>query len=152
MALDTVWQDVRYALRGLLHNLGFSTTAILSAILGIGSSLAILTVTDNLLLRLLPYRDSSRLVIVWERNVRQTREDHNVVSPGNYFDWKRQNDVFESMAGFRTATSVLTVGSRSEQLEKQLVTADLFPLLGVQPVRGHLFTAEDDKPGANAAL
>ena len=118
MALDTVWQDVRYALRGLLHNLGFSTTAILSAILGIGASLAILTVTDNLLLRSLPYRDSSRLVIVWERNVRQTREDHNVVSPGNYFDWKRQNDVFESMAGFRAATSVLTVGSRSEQLVK----------------------------------
>lgn len=84
--------------------------------------------------------------------MREAGEDHNVVSPGNYLDWKRQNDAFESMAGFRAATSVLTVGSRSEQLVKQLVTADLFPMLGVQPVRGHLFTVEDDKPGVNSAL
>jgi putative ABC transport system permease protein len=152
MALDTIWQDVRYAVRGLLRNLGFSATAILSLLLGIGASLAIFTVTDSLLLRSLPYRDSGRLVMVWERNMRKAGEDHNVVSPGNYLDWKRQNDVFESMAGFRTATSVLTVASRSEQLVKQLVTADLFPLLGVQPVRGRLFTAEDDKPGVNSAL
>lgn len=152
MALVTIWQDIRYALRGLLNNRGFSATAILSLVLGIGASLAIFTVTDNLLLRSLPYGDSSALVMVWERSMRQAGEDHNVVSPGNYFDWKRQNDVFESMAGFRAGSSVLTVGSRSEQLGKQLVTADLFPLLGVQPVRGRLFTAEDDTPGVNSAL
>src|SRR4051794_31449717 len=151
MALETVWQDVRYAYRGLLRNSAFSATAILSLVLGIGASVAIFTVTDNLLLRPLPYRDSGVLMIVWERNMRQAgMEDHNVVSPGNYLDWKRQNDVFESMAGFRAATSVLTVGSRSEQLVKQLVTADLFPLLGVAPVRGRLFTAEDDAPGAGS--
>jgi len=84
--------------------------------------------------------------------MRKGGEEHNVVSPGNYLDWKRQNDVFESMAGFRVATSVLTDGSRSEQLVKQLVTADLFPLLAVRPVRGRLFTAEDDKPGVNSSL
>jgi putative ABC transport system permease protein len=152
MILETVWQDVRYAFRGLLRNSGFSLTAILSLLLGIGASLAIFTVTDNLLLRPLPYRDPGRLAMVWERNMRRSGMDHNVVSPGNYLDWKRQNDVFEGMAGFRNTTSVLTVGSRSEQLQKQLVTADLLPLLAVQPVRGRLFTAEDDKPGVNSAL
>jgi putative ABC transport system permease protein len=152
MALETIWQDVRYAFRGLLRNSGFSAAAILSLMLGIGASLAIFTVTDNLLLRPLPYRDAGGLVIVWERNTRLAGEDHNVVSPGNYLDWKRQNDVFGSMAGFRAGSSVLSVGSRSEQLEKQLVTADVFPLLGVQPVRGRLFTAEDDTPGVNSAL
>jgi putative ABC transport system permease protein len=152
MALDTIWQDVRCAIRGMLHNVGFSATAVVSLLVGIGASLAIFAVADNLLLRPLPYRDSSRLVIVWERNMRQASGDHSAVSPGNYFDWKRRNDVFEGMAGFRTGSSVLTAGSRSEQLEKQLVTADLFPLLGVQPIRGRLFTAEDDTPGVNSAL
>jgi putative ABC transport system permease protein len=152
MALNSIWQDIRYALRGLLRNRSFSATAILSLLLGIGASLAIFTVTDSLLLRPLPYRDSGRLVMVWERNMRQAGEEHNVVSPGNYLDWKRQNDVFESMAGFRVATSVLTVSGRSEQLVKQLVTADLLPLLAVRPVRGRLFTSEDDKPGVNSAL
>jgi putative ABC transport system permease protein len=152
MALETIWQDVHYAFRGLLRNSGFSAAAILSLMLGIGASLAIFTVTDNLLLRPLPYRDAGGLVIVWERNTRLAGEDHNVVSPGNYLDWKRQNDVFESMAGFRAASSVLMVGGRSEQLQKQLVTADLFPLLGVQPVRGRLFTADDDTPGVDSTL
>ncbi|HKD07740.1 MAG TPA: ABC transporter permease [Bryobacteraceae bacterium] len=152
MTLDSIWQDIRYSIRGLLRNGSFSATAVLSLLLGIGASLAIFTVTDSLLLRPLPYRESGRLVMVWERNMRQTGEEHNVVSPGNYLDWKQQNDVFESMAGFRVATSVLTVGSRSEQLVKQLVTADLFPMLAVPPVRGRLFTAEDDKPGVNSAL
>ena len=152
MTLDSIWQDIRYSIRGLLRNGSFSATAVLSLLLGIGASLAIFTVTDSLLLRPLPYRESGRLVMVWERNMRQTGEEHNVVSPGNYLDWKQQNDVFESMAGFRAATSVLTVGSRSEQLVKQLVTADLFPMLAVPPVRGRLFTAEDDKPGVNSAL
>lgn len=153
MALETIWQDVRYAFRGLRRNPGFSAAAVFSLLLGIGASLAIFTVADNLLLRSLPYRDPGRLVMVWERNLRQgATDDHNVVSPGNYLDWKRQNNVFEGMAGLRAVSSVLTAGSRSEQLEKQLVGADLFPLLGVQPVRGRLFTAADDTPGANSAL
>ena len=69
--------------------------------LGIGASLAIFTVADNLLLRPLPYRDPGRLTMVWETNRTRTGPDHNVVSPGNYLDWKRQNDVFETMAVFR---------------------------------------------------
>src|SRR5215471_8825772 len=137
MALETTWQDIRYAARGLLRNPGFSATAIASLVLGIGASLAIFTVTDNLLLRPLPYRDSGRLVMVWERHLRRGgANDHNVVSPGNYLDWKRQNDVFEGMAAFRTGRSVLVDGSRSEELEVQSVTGDLMPLLGVQPLRG----------------
>src|SRR5215469_10198715 len=141
MALETIRQDVRYAARGLLRNTGFSATAIASLVLGIGASLAIFTVTDNLLLRPLPYRDPGRLAMVWERRMRQAGDDHNVVSPGNYLDWKRQNDVFESMAAFRTGRSVLIDGGRSEELEVQTVSADLFPMLGVQPVRGRYFTA-----------
>jgi putative ABC transport system permease protein len=150
--MDTLWQDVRYALRGLRRNPGFALTALLSLALGIGASLAIFTVTDNLLLRPLPYRDPSRLTMVWEVNRRRPDRDQNVVSPGNYLDWKKQNDVFESMAGFTPSRSVLTEGDRSEELEDQIVSAELLPMLGVQPLRGRLFTADDDRPGHDNVL
>src|SRR4051794_13808284 len=148
MAMESIWQDVRYGFRGLRRNPGFTATAIFSLVLGIGASLAIFTVADNLLLRPLPFRDAGRLTMVWERNMRREKADHNVVAPGNYVDWKKDNDVFETMGGFFDTRAVLTVGNRSEELPKQFVTAEVFPLLGVQPLRGRWFTAEEDKPGA----
>ena len=141
--IDTSWQDIRYAVRSLRRSPGFAITAILSLALGLGASLAIFTVADNLLLRPLPYRDSSQLVMVWEAS-RTARYDHNMVSPGNYFDWKAQNDVFPAWPVLRESRSVLIDGDRAEEFGKQSVTADFFPLLGVQPVRGRLFTAEED--------
>src|SRR3954470_5602688 len=148
MAMETIWQDIRYGARGLRRNPGFTATAVCSLVLGIGASLAIFTVADNLLLRPLPYPDAGQLTMVWEKSLRRQSADHNVVSPGNYLDWQKQNDVFETMAAFRDARSVLTAGDRSEELGKQLVTAELLPMLGVQPVRGRLFTPDDSRPGA----
>jgi len=148
MAMETIWQDVRYGFRGLARSPGFSTTAIFSLVLGIGASIAIFTVADNLLLRPLPYPDAGRLTMVYERNLRRQKADHNVVAPGNYLDWIKQNDVFESMAGFTHTRSVLTVGTRSEELAGQLVTPELLPMLGVRPLRGRLFTAADARSGA----
>src|SRR5205085_814059 len=150
MAMETIWQDVRYGFRGLRRNPGFSATAIFSLVLGIGASVAIFTVADNLLLRPLPYPDAGRLTMVWEKNLRRESADHNVVAPGNYLDWIKQNDVFETMAAFTPARSVLTVGNRSEEVAKQLVTPELLPMLGVRPLGGgRLFTAEDARPGAD---
>src|ERR1700742_2034587 len=97
--IETTVQDIRYALRGLRLNPGFAATAILSLALGIGASVAIYTVADNLLLRPLPYPGASELAILWETNLR-TSFTHNVVSPGNYFDWKKQSTVLENIGGF----------------------------------------------------
>src|SRR3569623_2129409 len=138
MALDTIWQDVRYGVRGLGRKPGFSATAILSLVLGIGASLAIFTVADNLLLRPLPYREPGKLVMVWENSL--TRGfDHNVVAPGNFIAWDKQNEEFESMAGVFDMRAVLTVGARTEELGNQVTTPELLPMLGVQPLRGRLF-------------
>jgi putative ABC transport system permease protein len=145
---ETTGQDVRYALRGLLRSPGFAATAVLSLTLGIGASLAIFTVTDSLLLRPLPYRDPNRLTLVWEMHKLRAKNTHNVISPANYLDWKKQNDVFESMAAFSTSRSVLSTGGHVEEIEKQIVSAELLPMLGVQPIRGRGFTAKDDLPGA----
>src|SRR3954466_11496655 len=133
MAMETIWQDVRYGFRGLRRNPGFSATAIFSLVLGIGASVAIFTVADNLLLRPLPYPDAGRLTMVYEKSLRRQGADHNVVSPGNYRDGVRRNDVFETMAAFSNSRSVLTAGNRSEELGKQLVAPELLPMLGTKP-------------------
>lgn len=142
--IDSSWQDIRYAVRSLRRSLGFAVTAILSLALGLGASLAVFTVADNLLVRPLPYRNSSQLVMLWEANPHRDVH-HNIVSPGNYFDWKTQNHVFDGIAGLRESRSVLIDGDRAEEFGKQSVTADFLPLLGVQPVRGRLFTTEEDR-------
>lgn len=142
--IETTGQDLRYALRGLKRSPGFAATAILSLALGIGASVSIFTVADNLLLRPLPYPEASRLMILWEGNKTHNFK-RNVVAPANYLDWKAQNDVFESMAVFQDGRTVLTDGSRADELGALSASAELLPMLGVQPFRGRRFTAEDDR-------
>ena len=149
--IETSWQDLRYALRGLRLNPGFATTAILSLALGIGASVAIYTVGDNLLLRPLPYAGASELAMVWENNFRSGNV-HNVVSPGNYFDWKAQNSVFENIGGFFELRELLGDGRHSEQVDVQAVSSELLPILRVQPIRGRVFTQEEDSKDAHVAL
>ena len=146
MMLETTWQDLKYAARGMRGNPGFAVTAILSLALGIGASVAIFTLTDNLLLRPLPYREPRQLTMVWEMNHSRPAQIRNVVSPANYLDWKARNHVFESMAVFAEGRSAFSDGKRVEELDEQYVSAELLPLLGVQPFRGRLFTAAEDLP------
>ena len=141
--IESVAQDVRYACRMMRRNPGFATTAILSLALGLGSSLAVFTVADNLLLRPLPYPGASQLVMVGDANP-QRGIDHNVISPGNFLDWKAQNDVFEAMAGLRESRSVLIDGDRAEEFGKQSVSAEFFEMLRIKPHRGRVFTAQEE--------
>jgi putative ABC transport system permease protein len=148
--METIWQDVRYAVRGLRSSPGFTAAALLSLGLGIGASLAIFTVTDNLLLRPLPYRDPSQLVMVWDSP--KISRSANVISPNDFFEWKRRSNSFDSIATFLAVRAVLTEGERSEVLGIQYMSADLLPMLGTQPVRGRLFTAQDDSPGPHRSV
>src|SRR5216110_1601440 len=114
--IDTSWQDIRYAWRSLRRSSGFAVTAILSLALGLGASLAVFTVADNLLVRPLPYRDASRLVMLWLANARHG--DRSEVTPGDYLDWKSQNDVLDSIGGLRESRSVLLHGDQVEEFGK----------------------------------
>jgi len=147
--LEAIGRDLTYASRTLLRSPAFALTAIVSLALGLGASLAVFTVADNVLLRPLPYRDSSRLVMLWEAGTKRsagTRGD--VANPGNFLDWRSGNDVLDGLAGMRESRSVLNDGDRAEELGKQGVTADFFPILGVQPIRGRLFTVDEDRPAS----
>ena len=148
MALEIIGRDLRYAVRGWRRKPGFAATAILSLALGIGASVSIFTLADNLLLRPLPYREPGRLMMVWEVNPHHKGTNRNVISPANYLDWKAQNHVFESMAVFGDGRAAFGDGDRVEELEEQYMSAELLPMLGVQPLRGRLFTSAEGLPAA----
>jgi putative ABC transport system permease protein len=149
--IDTAVRDVRYALRGLRLNPGFATTAVLSLTLGIGASVAIYTVADNLLLRPLPYPDAKQLVMLYEMNPHRGFS-HNVISPGNYFDWKAQSSSFSAIGGFFDFHVILGDGKRTEEKDAQAVSGEVLPALQVKPIRGRVFTMQEDKDDAHVAL
>lgn len=144
-------QDLSYALRGFKNNPGFALTAILSLSLGLGTSLAIYTVADNLLLRPLPYSHPSRLVMVWEEHPRD-HFLHANVAPRNYFVWKDRNDVFQDVAVFSTGHGVLGDNERAEEFGDIDADAHLLPILGVQPILGRRFTEAESRPGSEAVI
>ena len=147
--VDLLRQDLRYTARTLGRAPGFALTVILVAGLGVGATTAVFTITDHVLLRPLPFPDSERLVKLWESPPGYTQME---LSPPNYRDWKEMSTSFETMGAYRGLSVNLVGQGQPERLEGAAVTADLLPLLGVQPVLGRLFTAEDDREGAQSTL
>ncbi|MGA2988070.1 MAG: ABC transporter permease [Terriglobia bacterium] len=142
--MTTLIQDLKYGLRMLARNPGFTAVAVLTLALGIGANTAIFSVVNAVLLRPLPYRDANRLVIVWEQNLPRGWTT-NIVSTANFGDWRRQNTVFSDMAAVDPTSFNLTGVGEPMEIEGEHVTANLFTLLGVSPMRGRGFVAADDE-------
>jgi len=140
--MDTLVQDVRFALRRLAHAPGFTAVVVVTLALGIGANSAIFSVVNSVLLTPLPYADPSRLVLVWER---KGPADHNVVNPGNYLDWKDRASVFSGFAAVSWANLTFT-GDQAELVDGRAVTPDFFGVLGVAPALGRTFTEEESRP------
>jgi putative ABC transport system permease protein len=143
---ETFWRDVRFGVRLLWKAPAFSAFAIAVLALGIGASTAIFSVADVVLIRPLPYRDPSRLVMVWE-DASFVGFPHNTPAPGNFSDWKAQNHSFEDVAAIRDATYNITGEGDPEQLDAIKATANVFPLLGMSPELGRVFGADEDRAG-----
>ncbi|HEX4632126.1 MAG TPA: ABC transporter permease [Chthoniobacterales bacterium] len=144
-------QDLRYGLRMLLKNPGFTAIAVLALALGIGANSAIFSVVNGLLLRPLPYKSPEQLVVIWE-NATHLGFPKNTPSPANFLDWQKQATVFAAMGAFAERTFNLTGVGEPERLEGRRVSANLFDLLGVKPIVGRSFVQDDDKPGTKIAL
>jgi len=145
--MGTMLQDLRYGIRMLMRSAGFTAIAVLTLALGIGVNTAIFSVVDAVLLKPLPYKEADRLAIVWEQNPARGWY-HNIVSAANFLDWRRQNDVFTQMAAINPDKEFnLTGTAKPEEVSGEVVTANLFRLLGVQPFLGRGFLPEEDKPG-----
>jgi predicted permease len=147
--MNGVFQDLRYAVRQLRKNPGFSAVAIVTLALGIGANTSIFSVVNAVLLRPLPFRDASRLVRIWHVPPQSSFPGISTfsVSPANYLDWQKQNHVFDPMAVYHYRGFTLTGGDRAEQVDATGVSADFFTTLGVQPMLGRPFTREEDQPG-----
>jgi predicted permease len=149
--LETLAQDIRFGLRMLVKNPGFTAVAVLTLALGIGGTTAVFSVVEAVVLRPLPYRDPDRLVLVKERIPLVGPDPISVCAP-DVIRFQRQNQVFESVAAFVTGQFDLSGDIEPERITADRVNSDLFSLLGVQPVVGRTFTADEDQPGHLLAI
>src|ERR1051326_9117936 len=145
--MNSLFQDLRYGMRMLVKSPAVTVVAIIALTLGIGANTAIFSVVHAVLLRSLPYTDGDRLAIVWEHRMSGKDNPQNVINLGNFFDWKEQNSVFSDMAAFFDLNINLTGDGEPEEVPGQIATPNLFPLLGVNAIKGRTFLPDDGKTG-----
>src|SRR4030095_2347069 len=143
--MQSLWQDLRFAVRILAKKPGFTFIAFATRALVIGSNAAIFSVVNGVLLRPLPYKDPEQLVSIWEV---QANQDHSNFSPAEFLDYEAQNQSFSALAAYRLMNFTFTGAGEPEQLGGLVVTANFFSLLGVEPERGRIFQPEDGRAGA----
>jgi putative ABC transport system permease protein len=148
-ALEILWQDLRYGLRMLLKNPGFTTIAVLTLALGIGANTAIFSVVNAVLLRPLPYAESERLVWLWDT---QPQLPTAPASLPDFLDWKEQNRSFEQLAAFQSGNMFLDTGDGTRDTQVGLVTPETFALFRANPILGRAFTAEETLPGRSRVV
>jgi predicted permease len=147
LAMLTVAQDVRYAIRSLRKSPGFTVVAILTLALGVGANTAVFSLINAVLLRPLPYAEPDRLVLVWESAPFFGMHD-SPVSPANYVDWKARSRSFEAMGALEDGSFRLLGEATPEVVPGALVTAGLMRALRIRPALGRVFSDDDDRPGA----
>ena len=140
-------KDLRYGVRSLLKRPGLTAVALITLALGIGVNTAIFSAVDSVMLRPLPFKDPESLVAVWEHTP-VLGIARNEFAPANYFDLRNQNQSFEEVGAFGQLSINLTGEGEPEQLDGQLVTANVFKLLGVQPALGRTFASDEDQKGS----
>jgi putative ABC transport system permease protein len=143
---DQLFQDIRYGLRQLRRNPGFTTVAVVTLALSIGANTAIFSVVDASLLKPLHFKDPSSLVMVWEKNSSHGLR-RNTVAPPNLFGWEQQNHCFSAMTAFMDQPVDLTGAGEPEQVDVQYVSPNFFSLLGVNPALGRGFSQGEGQPG-----
>lgn len=146
--LESLLRDVRHGLRILRKSPGFTTVAILTLALGIGASTAIFSVVYGALLAPLPMPHPEQLVMVWLK----MDGDRNVVSPGDFFDWKQQSAVFQNLVAWDEATFSLSVSDHPEALQTRIMTPGFFDMQGIPMQMGRDFAPEEAELGKNHVM
>jgi len=145
--METFWNDLRYGWRMMRRSPGFAAVALLTLAIGIGANAAIFSIVNGVLLRPLPFPDSSRIVTIWE-----TDANRNVVrgtaSPAEFLDWRDMNHSFAELSGWRSLLFTITGSGDAEQVHGSQVSGNFFRMLGVGPIIGRDFSSEDEKPGS----
>jgi predicted permease len=142
--MDTLFQDLRYGLRMLAKSPGFTAIAILTLALGIGANTALFSVINGVLLNPLAYPQPGQLVAVYGTT---PGVDHGPITYLNFLDWQRDTQTFSSMAMYRNEDYTFISTSQAERVSGYMISADFFSTLGVTPILGRTFRADDDRPG-----
>ncbi len=148
--MGVVGQDLRYGARLLARSRGFTAIALATLALGIGAATSIFSVVDAVMFKPLPFRDPNRVVVIWEKNPALNRF-RMFVAVANYRDWRPQTRTLEDLAAVFDTTVNLTGGPNGyidpEELNAERVSANLLPMLGIQPILGRTFRPDEDRPG-----
>ncbi|MBV8817929.1 MAG: ABC transporter permease, partial [Acidobacteriaceae bacterium] len=141
--MDLLLQDARYAIRNLLQSPAFALVAILTLAIGIGANTVLFSVVNGILLNPLPHPDSERLVAIYQSN--HTLADKSPTAYLNFLDWQHDTQTLSSMAMYHNKDYNLIGTGDAERVSGYMVSAEFFPTLGVQPVIGRMFRAQDDR-------
>ena len=142
--MESLMQDLKYAARVLLKSPGFVLIAVLTLALGIGANSALFSVVNGVLLRPLPFPRPNELVLVSEKTA---NFESSSISYPNFQDWRRSNASFASIVAYRNDDFSITGSGEAERVRVGMVSAGFFEMLGVNPTRGRLFTADEDRKG-----
>jgi predicted permease len=151
-SLELLFGDIRYGARTLIRTPGFATIAILVMTLGVGANVALFTVVRSVLLKPLPFKDPSRLMMLYESNPKD--DPYNIVSGGMYAEWNKYNKSFSSLALVQDSENAVAAsgGQVPENLTSAKVSWNLLTTLGLTPALGRDFTTEDDTLAANGTV
>ena len=142
--------DLRLAIRGLLKSPIFTAVTVATLALGLGATTAIFSVLHGVLLNPLPIEDPDGVVYLRESRLPQFPSFS--VAPGNFLTWRRETSTFASMAAVTLSTAVVTGLAEPERIQAGRASAELFPLLGIRPVLGRFYRAEEDRPEAERVI
>jgi len=149
--LEQVAYDVRYGLRQIRRNPGFSCVAIATLALGIGVNTAMFSAVDAVLVRPLPYVDADRLVMIW--NGRNGIGDSKFyTTPAEWHEWRRHNTVFSDIAATQPGNAALSGDGEPEELSGRKVTGNFWTVLGTRPLIGRVFTEDEDVRGERVVV
>ena len=149
--LDTLRQDLRYAIRSLAGSPGFTALATLALALGIGANTAIFGVLDGVLLKPLPFGEPESLVVVWETSEREGVEKSET-SAGLFLDWRERNRTLQDLTAWTYDTVVLQQDEEALALDAVLVHPSFFSVLRLDPLFGRAFLGEDAPPGVRGQV
>ncbi|HEY6308646.1 MAG TPA: ABC transporter permease [Candidatus Angelobacter sp.] len=149
LSLESLLQDLRYGSRMLVKSPAFSVIAVLTLALGIGANTAIFSVVNGVLLNPLPFHEPHQLVSMFEEI---PNFKNGSISYPNFVDWRRMNRTFAGMAAYRSTGFNLTGAGEPENLQGEMISAGFFEILGVTPLKGRTFSADEDRLGANPTV
>jgi putative ABC transport system permease protein len=144
--MQTLWQDLKFALRLLRKNPGFTAVAVLTLALGIGANTAIFSVVNTVLLQPLPYKDADRIISVSQIDLK-THDSGALMSFTKYTQIREQNKTLASLGGYYPLTLSLVTEREPEAVNGARASLDFFRVLGISPARGRVFSPEEEEDG-----